>query len=748
MTFVTLGLLIAGAGAMAIPILIHLLSRQRRRPIEWAAMRFLIEALRKHRRRIRLEQFLLLAVRCLIVLVLGAALARPILDATGILPTGGMREVVLVIDDGLASGLRLEPGEGGAEAPLTALDGTINQAVAIVEALEPGDRVGVITASRPPRELVMPPSGDLGAVARLLRGLRPREAPTDLAGALSLLGGGLEQLPVDRDQTLVYLLSDFRRGQAPLDSALPPVAVGAGARTTFLASPAAQTTAPNVRVTALRSLRGLVIARGHDGAGQVTVEVARSGDLDRDVTRVRLVGEGLGLLDPKVVNWEPGQREAQVDFNVDLAAQGERGAPFSALIEDDALPADNQRHAVLATRSRVRVLLVDRRSFGTDADVNRLSAGQWIRRALQPSDRSPMDVVEVEVAAIEPIDLRGADVAIAVRPDLLADQGWSALRSFVDGGGLLVVVPPGQAKVHPWTDQLVSAMDLPWGLALEVVEHDPGVSLAPDQPPSELLRLLSGEMTELARPVLTTRVLPVDEADTQAERILNFADGSAAAILGSPRQGAAAPGSAGAAEARGLVAYLAMSPETDWTALPLSNLMVPFFHELVRQGVGMVRAGQRFEVGQQPALGMPPTAAAMVAGDGSSQPLDAAGRPRKPLEHAGLFAVVDRAGQPLGSVAINVDEASGHTDPQSPAAVAEWLARSGPWRTYDDEDPAAALRVAQSGSPLAGALLMSLLMLVVLDTALSRWFSHARPGRTSGLTPSVSPTSVALPGAS
>ena len=66
MTFVTAGLAIAGLLAVSIPILIHLLARQRRKPVEWAAMRFLIEAFRKHRRRLQLEQIILLAVRCLI----------------------------------------------------------------------------------------------------------------------------------------------------------------------------------------------------------------------------------------------------------------------------------------------------------------------------------------------------------------------------------------------------------------------------------------------------------------------------------------------------------------------------------------------------------------------------------------------------------------------------------------------------------------------------------------------------------
>ena len=66
-------LLAAGALAVSIPIIIHLLFRRRRKPVVWGAMRFLLEAYRRQRRRLTLEQIILLATRCLIVLLIGAA---------------------------------------------------------------------------------------------------------------------------------------------------------------------------------------------------------------------------------------------------------------------------------------------------------------------------------------------------------------------------------------------------------------------------------------------------------------------------------------------------------------------------------------------------------------------------------------------------------------------------------------------------------------------------------------------------
>src|SRR3954452_16442671 len=76
--FVTWGFVAAGLAAMSIPIIIHILNRRRFKVVDWAAMEFLLRAMRRNRRRLRFEQWLLLAVRCLVLALLGFALARPV----------------------------------------------------------------------------------------------------------------------------------------------------------------------------------------------------------------------------------------------------------------------------------------------------------------------------------------------------------------------------------------------------------------------------------------------------------------------------------------------------------------------------------------------------------------------------------------------------------------------------------------------------------------------------------------------
>src|SRR5215471_1677153 len=76
-SFITPAFFWAGAALISIPLIIHFLNRRRFKVVPWAAMEYLLQALRKNRRRIRFEQILLLTTRCLILALLGLALARP-----------------------------------------------------------------------------------------------------------------------------------------------------------------------------------------------------------------------------------------------------------------------------------------------------------------------------------------------------------------------------------------------------------------------------------------------------------------------------------------------------------------------------------------------------------------------------------------------------------------------------------------------------------------------------------------------
>jgi len=98
MGFLNLPLMWLGL-AGSIPILIHLFNRQRYKRTRWAAMEWLLAAMKRTRRRMQLENLILLLIRVAVLVLLAAALARPYVQSA---LAGGLGDsnthVVIVLD--------------------------------------------------------------------------------------------------------------------------------------------------------------------------------------------------------------------------------------------------------------------------------------------------------------------------------------------------------------------------------------------------------------------------------------------------------------------------------------------------------------------------------------------------------------------------------------------------------------------------------------------------------------------------
>src|SRR5579883_2600565 len=87
--------MVAGGLLVSAPILIHLINRMRFKRIRWAAMEFLLKSQKRNRRRLIIEQMVLLALRCLLVLLTGFLVARFV----GARPTGQETTHIVILDD-------------------------------------------------------------------------------------------------------------------------------------------------------------------------------------------------------------------------------------------------------------------------------------------------------------------------------------------------------------------------------------------------------------------------------------------------------------------------------------------------------------------------------------------------------------------------------------------------------------------------------------------------------------------------
>jgi len=74
--FLNPGFLAVAAALISVPIIIHLINRMRYKRVRWAAMEFLLKAQKRMRRRLIIEQLILLMLRCLLVALTGFLVLR------------------------------------------------------------------------------------------------------------------------------------------------------------------------------------------------------------------------------------------------------------------------------------------------------------------------------------------------------------------------------------------------------------------------------------------------------------------------------------------------------------------------------------------------------------------------------------------------------------------------------------------------------------------------------------------------
>jgi hypothetical protein len=396
-------------GVVAVPIVIHLLNRKRYRVVTWAAMRFLLNAQRKNSRRMRLEQLILLAVRCLIVLLVVLAMASVTgwaegawhwlfpEGATGTSSSGLRAHKILVIDGSFSMGLKV--------GNTTCFERARALASQIVRDSSGGDGFSVVLMAAPPRRVVPEPSEDARKVAAEIDALRLPHGNADLAATLNTVESLLRSSPgkfLDRE---VYFLTDLQQStwiaRQPAAIAGTLQKIQSKARTIFV--DVGQDGASNLAVT------GLELNEGVATVGQTITLVAtihNFGTETRNGLKVKLlVGKARDKandppfkLDPSnpvqdaTVSAPRGQ-QTQVPFALKFNAPGDYVVQVQIEGDnlDDNLDLDNVRSAVLTVKKDVPVMLVNGKPAVDPFD----RATEWLRLALNPfeGERPPANVV-------------------------------------------------------------------------------------------------------------------------------------------------------------------------------------------------------------------------------------------------------------------------------------------------------------------------------------------------------------------
>ena len=194
--------------AAALPLILHLVARRQPPTVPFPAVRYLQQVTRDHQRRLKLQHWLLLLVRTLLVLALILAAAGPTVARDG-LSGHAPAAMVVVLDN--------SPSSGSVTDGTPVLDGLRAAARAVLDKATTEDAVWLMTSDGTARRA---PIDELRAA---VESLTPSEVRMDLGVALSQARDLLAN--ADRPAEVV-MLSDLQESALSAADVAVPVVVG------------------------------------------------------------------------------------------------------------------------------------------------------------------------------------------------------------------------------------------------------------------------------------------------------------------------------------------------------------------------------------------------------------------------------------------------------------------------------------------------------------------------------------------
>lgn len=457
------------AAAAAIPLVIHLLSKWRSREVKFAAMEFLIAAARKHSRRILLEQWLLLAVRTLVLLLLALAVANPLFVGLGTdrSESDGTRQLTILVVDSSFSMLTRDaisaaatPGESpdaiAPAAPLftaygkSRLEEAQRRMLSVIESSRQGDGFLLVQMADPPRATIGQVSFDASDVAEEVSNLEMLHGGADLRATLALVETLLEEAVRSHPRLTsrrVLLFTDLGRStwsdtnSREISGKLKEISSSSAVSLIELGS----RETGNLAMTSLLPSEPIATT-----SRPFTIDAELQNFSPDDVSNrlLQLKVDG-NIVAEQSLSIEANSK-ASASFTTSIAAPGEH--LIEVHLADDALAIDNTRSLSMRVRSSVSVLLVGSRAASTRS----------LAIALAPEllTGSDVQVTEILESTLAEQTLSQYDCVMLAEVATITSSEAKMLADYVEPGGGLVVLLGSDTNIASYNQELLETIPL------------------------------------------------------------------------------------------------------------------------------------------------------------------------------------------------------------------------------------------------------------------------------------------------
>ncbi len=418
-------LFLVASAAIGIPIVVHLIQRERKRVILFPSLMFVQRIPYQSVRRRRIRHWALLLMRCAALLLIVAAFARPFLKHEGVAAAalGGTREIVVLLDHSASMGY----GDHWDRAK--------DAARSAIRSLGANDKATLVLFSRNAEES-MRATPDKGRLEGAVNAAKVDADSTRFGPALKLAESILTRSSARRREAIV--ISDFQRAgwTGSEDVHFPE---GWTVNAVSVATPNAN----NISVPSVTFARA-----EFSGQERVTVSAGIANKGNAAVADV-----------PVTLEMEGHQVQTQ---HVKVGANASASVTFTQFTLDrpivkgtvragsDPLPADNVFHFTVSPAAPVSVLVVD--------SGNRPESVLYLTKALAISTSPAFQTEVMPVTRVTPNNFEKRSVVILNDTAYPPAAANGALKQFVErGGGLLIAAgehttwPQGETDLMPGT---------------------------------------------------------------------------------------------------------------------------------------------------------------------------------------------------------------------------------------------------------------------------------------------------------
>jgi hypothetical protein len=565
-------MLFAMAGVAA-PILIHLLNRRRIERINWAAMRFLEAAIRRNRRRLNLEDLLLLLLRCAILLFVALAMARPAVHSP-IAQIFGQAHVAAAIVLDSSESMALTDGA------TSRYDVAKDLAKQVIDSLPSRSELAIYAASDISQPLIAEPTHDMFLARQTIDGAMRTDRPTNLLPAITQAIDVLKASASDRRE--LYIITDGQAlGLKQLTDIRKLLADNKQTvHTTFLLDGVVEEHNMAVTSFAIAPAQWVVA----DQPLRFDVQVTNFGkSVAKDVRLTLNIDTSAPTEEAQIDEIPPGKSRS-----TSLLGRFRQAGyhTVTAQLPHDRLPTDDQRTVALHIEKTIPILLV---TSDSDPD-SRDSATYYLRQALQPVPIEARGTFFITTRTITPAQLEDTRLAdysgvILADVDRVTAAEADALSQYVSGGGGMVVFPGPLTRADSYNAQLLERAKL-LPAQLDAVQGDlPDNAAADSGKMPSFVTFQSGGYTHpivslWADPAAGTlssarffrrfSLTPLQTSTAaQVQTVLSYSDGKPAMLT--RRVG------------RGEVVLFASSANTAWNDLPVRPAFLPLLYRTLGQ---------------------------------------------------------------------------------------------------------------------------------------------------------------------